>query len=429
MVKKKESPASTPAPKKKSALKTRGRQPKAPNKKPAEIGVVPVVGIGASAGGLDALSKFFQAMPADSGNAFVVVQHLDPHHKSLMADLLAKHTAMEVVQAESSMAVEPNHVYVIAPNTYLTLADGELRVSEPITVRGMRMPIDYFFRSLGEARQEKAICIVLSGTATDGTLGLRAVKSHGGLALVQDPTTATHDGMPVSAISTGMVDLVLPVEEMPEAIVKYVQHPFIRNAAKATPIPEHAQTDLQSIFSLLRARAGHDFKWYKKTTLVRRIQRRIGLHHFDTYGQYTSYLRDHPQEVNQLFKDLLISVTDWFRDPQAWEDLKGHALPQLFERQGQSSHPLRVWVPGCATGEEAFSLAILLNEEAEERQESPDFLIFATDVNRDSLELARNGVYPDAIADQISPERLARYFRSPRNDWRGISSGRANFSR
>ncbi|MEJ2032536.1 MAG: chemotaxis protein CheB, partial [Deltaproteobacteria bacterium] len=277
MAKKKARPAaSQAAPKKKSPapLTKKSRQPKAPKKKPAATGPVPVVGIGASAGGLDALSKFFQAMPADSGIAFVVVQHLDPHHKSLMADLLAKHTAMEVVQAETSMPVEPNHVYVIAPNTYLTLADGELRVSEPVTVRGMRMPIDYFFRSLGQAREEKAICIVLSGTATDGTLGLRAVKSQGGLALVQDPATATHDGMPSSAISTGMVDLVLPVEEMPEAIVKYVQHPFIRDAKKE--IPEKVQDDLQSIFSLLRARAGHDFKWYKKTTVVRRVQRRIG---------------------------------------------------------------------------------------------------------------------------------------------------------
>lgn len=377
----------------------------------------PVVGIGASAGGLEAFKTFFQAMPPDSGMAFVLVQHLDPTHESMMVDLLAKYTAMRVVQVVDRMPVEPNTLHMIPPNKYLVIQDRELRLSEPVTRRGMRMPIDFFFRSLAEDLKERAICIILSGTGADGTLGLRAVKGEGGTALVQDPKTAQYDGMPVSAIATGIVDFVLPVEEMPKALLSYVQHAYRWEARDAPAPPEAKKDDFQSILAVLRTRTNQDFRCYKRGTLVRRVRRRMDLRQMDDYAAYLNLLRDDPSEVKMLFRDLLIGVTAFFRDPDAWRDLEEQVLVQLLAKKGPNDR-LRVWVPGCASGEEPYSLAMLIMEIQARQGTGCTVQIFASDIDESALESARTGVYPESIAADVPPERLRRFFTAEEGHYR-----------
>jgi two-component system CheB/CheR fusion protein len=366
-----------------------------------------VVGMGASAGGLDAFKRFFAVMPSRRGLAFVLVQHLDPTHESLMVELLAKHTAMKVVEVKNQMAIEPNHVYMIPPNKYLAVSKGVLQLSEPAERRGMRMPIDFFFRSLAEDQQERAIGILLSGTGTEGTLGLKAIHGNGGMAMVQDPGTAPYDGMPRSAIATGVVDYVLPVEKMPETLLRYVSHAYGRRAPR--PVAARGPDILDDILTLVREHTQRDFRGYKKMTLSRRIQRRMSVNHIDQPRDYLTFLRDRPAEVALLFKDLLIGVTGFFREPEAWEVLSGVAIPELL-KHAETDRPLRAWVPGCATGEEAFSLAILLHEQITLAQKRIDVRLFASDIDEDALEFARAGVYPDSILTDLSPERLGRYF-------------------
>lgn len=369
-----------------------------------------VVGIGASAGGLDAFKKFFHAMAADSGMAFVLVQHLDPTHESMMVDLLTKYTAMKVVQVTDRMPVEPNCVYMIPPNKYLSMCDGVLHLSEPIKRRGMRMPIDFFFRSLAEDQKEKAICVILSGTGTDGTLGMKDVKSAGGMAMVQDPKTAQYDGMPQSAIATGVVDVVLPVEQMPEALVKYVGYANMHEAGRK-PVIETTPDDLNAILAVLHTRTKHDFRCYKDATLTRRVHRRMGLKQVGGYADYVNLLREDPGEAKALYKDLLIGVTAFFRDSESWRDLQEVVIPEIVRGKGPDN-PLRVWVPGCATGEEAYSIAMLLAAHASKTDTNFDVQIFASDIDQEALERARAGVYPDSIAGDVSPERLKRFFVS-----------------
>jgi PAS domain S-box-containing protein len=372
-----------------------------------------IVGIGASAGGLDAFKNFLTAMPADSNLAFVLVQHLDPNHESLMVDLLARHTSMPVLQVEDQMKVQRNHVYMIPPNKSLTIKDGILHLSKPVERRGMRMPIDYFFRSLAEDQQEKAICIIFSGTGTDGTLGLKAVKEYGGMAMVQEPNTAGYDGMPRSAIATDMVDFILPVEQMPEDLIRYVSHSYLNESGKEEPKVATEPDQLNHILAVLRTRGNYDFRAYKKNTLIRRIKRRMGLNNIEDMGDYLKFIRDAPEELKLLAKDMLITVTSFFRDSAAMETLKEQVLPILVERaEADNAEPLRIWVPACATGEEAYSIAIMLMEVFEDRHSVPRIQIFATDVDGDALEYARAGIYPDSIAADVSPERLNKFFTS-----------------
>ena len=377
----------------------------------------PVVGLGASAGGLEAFKNFFQAMPADSNMAFVLVQHLDPTHESMMTDLLTKYTAMRVMQIEDDMALASNTLFMIPPNKYLFIQDGRLKLTEPIVRRGMRMPIDFLFRSMAESLQERAICIVLSGTGADGALGVRAVKGEGGTVFVQEPRTAQYDGMPKSAIATGVVDFVLPVEDMPRALLGYVRHALDWPVHETQEPPQAKPDDLQSILALLHARTHHDFRCYKQGTLSRRIHRRMGLRQTDGFPAYLALLREDAAEVKALLRDLLIGVTSFFRDPEAWQDLETQVLRRLLAHKEPDDH-CRVWVPGCSSGEEAYSLAMLIAEVQHHLGRSCVVQIFASDIDEAALEVARNGVYPENIAADVTSERLRRFFESEAGQYR-----------
>jgi two-component system CheB/CheR fusion protein len=399
------------------AARKRSR-PEPPPQTPPETGREPskcaVVGIGSSAGGLEALQKFFRAMPADSGLAFVIITHLDPSRESHFAHVLARYTAMPVEEVTYGTAVEPNKVYVIPPGKYLSLHNGVLRLSdlgEPGAPAAPRIPIDFFFRSLAEDCCERAIGIVLSGTGSEGALGLKQIHAEGGLTLVQAPDTAGHGGMPRSAIATGAVDLVLPVEQMPPEVLRYARHPYVDGnqkggEAEAEPGPDY----LTAILALVHARTRRDFRRYKKNTIRRRVERRMGLHHIVQLGDYLNFLRQDPAEVKQLFQDLLIGVTSFFRDPESWDALARHFLTPLVAEHDNEEVPLRVWTPGCATGEEAYSAAIVLQEQLAQAQKTCGVQVFATDINENALEFARAGLYPISIAADVNPERLRRFF-------------------
>jgi len=375
--------------------------------KPAQTGP-PVAGIGASAGGLDAFKKFFAAAPADSGVAFVLIPHLDPKHESLMVELLARYTKMPVVEATEGMAALANRVHIIPPNKYMTISDGTLRLTGPVERGGLQTSIDLFLRSLANDKQEKAICIILSGTGSHGTLGLKAVKASGGMTMVQDPNTAEYSRMPQSAVASGLADYVLPVERMPEAIVKYIEHYDI-DGAKTGAAGTEALDHLDQVLALLFARTKFDFRWYRKGMLTRRIERRMSLSHLSQIADYLAFLREHPAEVNRLFRDLLISVTNFFRDPEAFQALEIDVIAPLV-RAKEFDAPLRVWSAGCATGEEAYSLGMLLLEQLAAARKSCQVQVFATDVDEAALDAARRGIYPESIAADVSLERLGRFF-------------------
>jgi len=377
--------------------------------------VFPIVGIGASAGGLEALRELFLATPPDIGAGYVIVQHLDPTHDSLMADLLTKYTAMRVVQVEDGMAVTPNVVHIIPPNTSLTIADGVLKLDRPVERRGMRMPIDLFLISLAEDQEEAAIGIVLSGTGSDGTYGIRAVKAHGGLVMVQEPSSARYDGMPRNAIATGDADYVLKPEEIPHVIRHYVE--LLRNPDLRAPLEKSDKDHLLGITALLLAREGYDFGCYKRGTLERRIVRRMGLKHIERLSGYHQLLRGDAEELKALSRDLLIGVTSFFREPEAWEILSRDVLTPLLQRHS-AGDSVRVWVPGCATGEEAYSLAMLLVEAAERTGAQVSPQIFATDIAKDALDTARTGRYPESIEAGVSKARLRRFFSKDGDGYR-----------
>jgi two-component system CheB/CheR fusion protein len=368
-----------------------------------------IVAIGASAGGLEAFEQFFKNMPADSGMAFVLIPHLSPEHKSIMPELLGRYTGMSIAQAENGETVEPNCVYVIPPDKDMSILNGTLQLFSPMEPRSIRHPIDSFFRALAQDQGDKAVCIVLSGTGTEGTLGLKAVKGEGGLVLVQDPKTAKYDGMPSSAVSTGLADYVLPPDQMPVYLLAYVKSPVHRIPLRVEK-PEVLPIDtLQKIFVLIRAKTGHDFSQYKHNTVVRRIERRMAVLQVGDLEEYLGHLRSNPKEIETLFKELLIRVTNFFRDADAFEVLKDKALPALF-RDKPSDQPVRIWVPGCSTGEEAYSLALLCLEYNQRQKEKHKIQVFATDIDAKAIEIARAGVYPDSISADVSPERLSRFF-------------------
>ncbi|MEN6449652.1 MAG: chemotaxis protein CheB [Thermoguttaceae bacterium] len=371
---------------------------------------IPVVGLGGSAGSLRVFEAFFGAMPADSGAAFVIIQHLAPDHASLLPELVAQHTSMTVVQAQDAVPVERNCVYVIPPNQYLGIRDGILFLSEPVKQDGIRMPIDFFFRSLAEDRQQQAIGILFSGAGSDGTLGVRAIRGGGGLTIAQEPITAQFDTMPRSAIATGLVDFVLPPDRIPGALLEYLRHPYVRGGEPASVLEGEAKPEgVQSILSLVLAQTGCDFRCYKKSTILRRIERRMGLHRISDLAQYGTLLSRDAHEVGELQKDLLINVTSFFRDPEAFVELRDKAVRPLLEAR-QSDEPLRIWVPGCASGEEAYSLAMLLTEEVVAASKNRPIQVFATDIDEDALRAARLGIYPESIAADVEPDRLTKFF-------------------
>jgi two-component system, chemotaxis family, CheB/CheR fusion protein len=396
----------------------RKRKPAGESTEQAPRALFPVVvGMGASAGGLEAFTRFFRTMPPDSGMAFVVIQHLDPTHESLTAELLGKHTKMPVRQVAGDTAVERDHVYVIPPNRDLGIGQGVLRLTPPPARRPTRMPIDFFFRTLAEDRQERAIGIILSGSGTDGTLGLKEIRTVGGIALVQDPTTAQHDGMPRSAIAADAADHVLPVEKMPEILLQYSRHSYVAVARHAPAVEEGGADDLTGVLALLRTRLHFDFSGYKPGTLVRRVRRRMGLRHVERLPDYLQILRSDPGEVKALFKDLLIGVTRFFRDPEAWHYLEEKVLPSLL-REREAGAPLRVWVAGCGTGEEAYSLGMLLIEQSHAAQWSGPIQIFASDVDKEALDIGRTGIYPGSIAADVPAAYLRRFFVKDGNHYR-----------
>ena len=371
---------------------------------------IPVVGMGGSAGSLEALKRFFTAMPADSGAAFVVIMHLSPTHESLLPELLAQHTQMRVVQARDATHLYPNCVYVIPPNQYLTVRNGIFYLVAPIKQEGIRMPIDFFFRSLAEDRQERAICMLFSGAGSDGTLGVRAVRGAGGLSIAQDPATAQFNDMPSSAVATGLVDFVLSPDSMPEVILNYIRQPYVRGLEQVNVLEVDGKIGgLQDILALVLSQTGHDFRSYKQSNILRRVERRMGLHRITEMARYYDLLHRDTNEITQLFKDLLINVTSFFRDPEAFEELREKAIAPLVKSR-HNNEPLRVWVAGCASGEEAFSLAMLMTEEVTAAGKNCPVQIYATDLDAEALEFARQGVYPESIAADVGSERLARFF-------------------
>lgn len=372
-----------------------------------------VAALGASAGGLESLEHFFDHMPADANVGFIVVQHLAPDHDSTLPELLARHTRMRVEQARDRTPVAPNQIYIIPPNSTLTVKSGMLRVTLPAEPRGRRTPIDSLFSSLAEDRGESAVCIMLSGTGTDGTVGLRAIKEFGGMAMAQTLESAKYDSILRSAIATGLVDHVLPVEELPAKLLEYAAH-LNSIDGKAEKIREQIGTHIGKIHNLLRRRIGHDFSQYKENTIARRLARRMKALQIETTEQYVQALEDAPEEADRLFKDLLIGVSHFFRDPDAFEELRREVIPKLFKDKGAGDE-VRACVVGCASGEEAYSIAILLSEHAATLDNPPAIKVFATDIDERGLEVARKGRYPESIAEFVSPERLERFFNKEEN--------------
>jgi two-component system, chemotaxis family, CheB/CheR fusion protein len=371
---------------------------------------VRVVGIGASAGGLEAMGAFLKGIPPASGLAFVIVQHLDPTHKGMLPELLQRDTLMRVVQVKDRTKVWPDTVYVIPPNKDMSLLHGRLHLFTPAAARGLRLPIDFFFRSLALDAKEDAVGVILSGMGTDGTIGLRAIKEVSGLTLVQDPAAAKFGGMPNSAIQAGLADLVAPAEDLAGKLLAFLTH--ATRPARSEPFQTAgAASALDKIVLLLRAQTGHDFSSYKKSVLYRRIERRMSIHQIDSAARYVRFLQENIQERELLFKELLIGVTRFFRDPGAWRRLEELALPGLLAGK-PAENTLRAWITGCSTGEEAYSLAIAVRE-AGRRGRAPGAVriqIFATDLDREAVDRARAGIYPAGIAADLTPERLRRYF-------------------
>ena len=367
----------------------------------------PVVGIGASAGGLEAFSKFFENMPADSGMAFVLNQHLDPTHASNMVDILRRYTKMPVIEAQDGMKLEPNHVYMVPPNRDMTIIDHSLKLVAPTERPGISHSIDLFFRSLARDLKDKAIAIILSGTGTDGTLGAKAVKAEMGMVMVQDPSTARYDGMPQAAISAGAADFVLSAEEMPQRLKDYVEKYYGKIALRHEAL-EKESDKLSQILALVRAKTRHDFSGYKQATIKRRIERRMGINQIDTLSDYLKLIEDRPAEIEALIKDFLINVTAFFRDPEAFIALK--AQLEKFLADKPEGYDMRVWVPGCATGEEAYSIAIVLEECLEELKKFFKVQVFGTDLDQDAIVIARSGIYPLSVSVDVGEERLKRFF-------------------
>ena len=375
----------------------------------------PIVGIGASAGGLEAFKKFFSGMPDNNepGMAFVLIQHLAPDRDSSLRDIIQRNTKLKVLEVEDGMKVQQNYVYIIPPSFSMTFSEGILKLKEPAAPRGQQMLIDDFFRSLAQEQGEKSICVILSGTGSDGTLGLRAIKGEGGLVMVQKPSSAMYDSMPRNALDTGLVDYELPPSEMPEQIIGYISHAFSTRSSNSIEISGKEEM-LKEIFKLLRNHTGHDFSRYKNTTIYRRIQHRMSIQQIKTIDRYVKYLKQASEEVENLYCDLLIGVTRFFREPAAFDVLKKEVIPGIFSSK-QELGVLRLWVPGCSTGEEAYSIAILIAEYQKKHNKSFKIQIFATDIDSNAITTARKGLFSASITSGISSKRLSRFFKTSDN--------------
>ncbi len=417
-IKKRVAPKISRPPKSATSTKAASASPRKSAPKPRKVNLdFPIVGIGASAGGLEALELFFSNVPPETNMAFVIIQHLSPRHKSIMADILMKYTPMKVLPIKDNQEIKSNKVYLNPADKNVTIVNRRLHLTEPTQTHGVNLPIDCFFRSLSEDQREKAICIILSGTATDGTLGLKAVKGEGGMAMVQDPDSAKYAGMPSSAIATGLVDFIFPVEKIPAELVRYVQHPYIERPERIETARQQFRNYVQKILVLIRTSTGHDFSKYKQTTIRRRIERRMAVHQLDKIEKYANYLKKTSAEIEILFKDLLIGVTSFFRDADAFEFLKTKVIPELIKNK-QPETPMRIWVAGCATGEEAYSIAMLFAEEMDKLKKLINIQIFASDIDNEALDVARMAVYPDSIAADVSAARLNRFFVKDENTYR-----------
>jgi len=386
---------------------------KEPEPKPTHV-----VGIGGSAGGLEAFEEFFSHMPPDSGMAFVVIQHMDPVHKAMLSELIQRTTRMKVATIESGTKVEPNCVYVIPPNADIAIVDGALQLTQPSAPRGLWLPIDFFLRTLAEDQEEKAVAVILSGMGTDGTLGLKAIKEKLGMTMAQDVDSAKFAGMPRSAIEAGLVDYVGPADRLPEMLVDYASHKM-EIPTRARGVSEKTATAMQKILTVLRQRTGHDFSLYKRETLMRRIKRRMSVHLLDKMNDYLKFLTEHKDEIDHLFKELLIGVTNFFRNPEAYDALKEQMLAYLA-KDGGPERSIRAWVVGCSTGEEAYSIAIVLKECVESVAPGGgiDIQIFATDIDKDAIEVARRGVYDTNITMDVTPERIQKFFVKDEDKYR-----------
>ena len=377
----------------------------------AESQSFPIVGIGASAGGLEAFTQLLGALPLDIGLAFVLVQHLDPKHESMLTALLARATPLPIHEARDEMRIEANHIYVIPSNANLAVLHGRLSLMPRTEARGQHLSVDFFFRSLAADQKSRAIGVILSGTASDGTEGLRAIKAEGGLTFAQDEKSAKYDGMPHSAIAAGVVDFVLPPEGIARELARLGREPYIARpaAAKAGDALPEGDEDLNKVFILLRSATGVDFSFYKPTTLKRRIARRMMLHKIESLATYVRFLKQTPNEVDALYQDLLINVTSFFREPEVFEALKKRVFPRLLKNPPPQT-PIRVWVPGCLTGEEAYSIVIALLEFLGNKGASVPVQVFAMDISESAIDKARIGIYPAAIAADVSAARRRRFF-------------------
>ena len=377
------------------------------NNKLVKTNKFPIIGIGASAGGLDALKKLFSNIPPNSGMAYVVIQHMDPHYKSNLAPILSGYTVMKSVQIRDGMKIESEHVYVIPPDYDLNILNGKLYLLKSEKPHGVRNPIDYFFKNLAEDQGDNAVCIILSGFGSDGTEGLKAIKAEGGLAIVQDPNTAGSDNMPRSAIKTGLVDFVLSPEQIPEKLISYT-NTSVSTKKRINSLDQKASEDLKKVLGLIRSKTGYNLSLYKENTINRRIGRRMNLHQIQDISNYIRYLRSNPKEIDLLFNDILINVTEFFRDPQAYVSLKDKITDYIKNRP--PGETIRVWVPGCSTGEEAYSIAMILRECIDEQGTDLDIQIFGTDLDSNAIKIARDGVYSETIVNNVSEERLNKFF-------------------
>ncbi|MDL5367495.1 chemotaxis protein CheB [Xanthomonas sp. NCPPB 2654] len=388
----------------------------------------PVVGIGASAGGLAAVSALLTNLPADNGMAFVVILHLSPKHESSADRFLQRSTRMPVIQVTQPQRIERNHIYVISPSVDLVMNDGSLIVQDATRPRGRHTAIDTFFRTLALAHRDRAVGVVLSGTGADGSVGIAALKEHGGVTLAQAPDDSEYDDMPRNAIASGFVDFVLPAVEMPPKLLQLwhnareivlpvkgeIDEPMMAKKVRASRGDEEA---LRDILSMLSSRTGHDFHHYKRATVLRRIERRLQVNLLKDIGSYRDFLADNEAETAALLSDMLISVTNFFRDREAFEALERDIVPGLLER-GRDSGSVRVWTPGCATGEEPYSVAMLLSDEAARSDSPPAIQVFATDIDERALARVRAGLYPDSIVTDVPPTRLREYFSREHHQYR-----------
>jgi len=365
------------------------------------------VGIGASAGGLEAIEMFFSHMPSQSGLAFIVIQHLSPDYKSMMKELLSKKTHMPVHRAEDGMSVAPNNVYLIPPKKNLTIFHGKLLLKDQDAIRGINLPIDIFLQSLAEDQGERAIAIILSGTGSDGTRGVRSIKEFGGMVMVQSQESAKFDGMPRAAISTGVADFIQTPDQMPDQLMSFVAFPHLSREKRSEKLLND-EDGMTRIFAELREKTKVDFTYYKPSTITRRIERRMTVNRMDDFGDYVRYLQSYPGEVMTLYRELLIGVTSFFRDPEAMSELADHCIPDLLA--SVKNREIRFWIAGCSTGEEPYTIAILAKEAMEKMKISRDIKLFATDIDRDAILTASQGIYPESIAADLTPDLLAKYF-------------------